>query len=423
MTAPTKDFTAIARHLFQIAVEQANPARALRAALQQTPLPFLPAGGRTLVLALGKAAVPMMRCALAHVPAVQRALAITNRENASLIEGAELICGAHPIPDASSAYAGRAIVDLAKAAGPRDRLIVLLSGGASALAVVPAAGLPLQDKITAWGLLLRSGMDIAQMNLIRQHLSDLKGGGLARHAAPASVISFVLSDVIGNDLRAIASGPTASALGSRAQACALLRQAGLWQELPASVRSHLAQDTPYAAQAPATHVLIGSNRQSLDAMAQAARRLMPTKVISECLTGDVAHAAEMIVAAAQKAAAGAPVALLAGGETTVRITGKGQGGRNQELALRVALLAQGRLPRGWVFLSGGTDGRDGPTDSAGGLVDAQVVPRIRAAGANPEALLANNDSYTALHLGQGQLITGATGTNVADMQVMLLPGP
>ena len=409
-----------AKTLFQAAVDRADPAQALRTQLASAPLPALPEGGKNVLLSIGKAAVPMMREALQLIPGAAQALAITNPENHTEIPGATVICGAHPVPDETSAAAGRAAIELARSLGPNDRLIALISGGGSALMVAPAPGLALADKAAVNKLLLASGLEINEMNLIRQQLSDTKGGGLLRHAAPAQVQAYILSDVIGDDLRAIASGPTVAPIGTRAEARKIMQRTGIWDSAPEAVRAHLsaaeaAQDTPSAA----SNTLIGSNRHSLKAMMAAAAEDWSPKLVSHRLVGDVAEAAETILNAAELAPQDKPVALIFGGETTVQLTGTGLGGRNQELALRVAKLGAERLNGDWLFLSGGTDGRDGPTDAAGGIATPATWGAIRAAGQDPDALLANNDSYAALKAADALLMTGGTGTNVADVQVFL----
>jgi len=286
---------------------------------------------------------------------------------------------------------------------------VLVSGGGSALLPAPVDGLSLEQKADVSRLLLGAGVDIVAMNAVRQHLSRLKGGGLLRHAAPAPVTALILSDVIGDDLRAIASGPTVAPILPRTEVIAMLKERGLWDKLPDAARTALGraeQDTPVQ---EADNRLIGSNRKSLDAMARA----MPdAQILSDALTGDVEQAAQRIVDAVDQAVSLA----LFGGETTVQLRGDGRGGRNQELALRVAVALDGRA--GWRFLSAGTDGRDGPTDAAGAIVDGETCARIRAAGGDVAALLGNNDSYAALELAGDLLITGGTGTNVADLQIL-----
>jgi hydroxypyruvate reductase len=412
------DLRAVALRLFQVAVAAADPAGALRRALALHPVSPPDAGGTYILIAVGKAAVPMAEAAIAVLrDAPIRALVVTNYENARDVAGATVMASGHPVPDENGEKAGQAVADLLETAGKRDRVIALISGGGSALLPAPAPGLTLEDKAAVNRLLLANGFEITEINLIRQQLSRLKGGGMLRLAAPAPVTSFILSDVIGDDLRTIASGPTVAPLGTRADARDLLTARGLWDDLPAPVRANLEAAEPHCApSAPARNHLIGSNRVSLVAVTAACG---PTAQISnDRLVGDVEAAAAEIITAATSALR-ARACLVFGGKTTVTLRGKGKGGRNQELALRVAM-AMPDLGRDWAFLSGGTDGRDGPTDAAGGVVDVGTVERIRLAGGDPAALLAQNDSNRALALADDLLVTGATGTNVADVQILML---
>lgn len=409
-----------ARALFDSAVARADPALALRETLRSTPLLPRSDGGQDYLLALGKAAVPMMKEMLQHIPEPRQALVVTNPENLGTLPGVRVLAGSHPVPDQASADAGAAVIDFLSQTTEQDRVIVLVSGGGSALMVAPAAGVSLADKAAVNAALLASGLEINEMNLVRQQLSDLKGGGLLHHAAPAPVQAYILSDVIGDDLRAIASGPTASPLGDKTAARAILQQAAIWDDLPASVRTHLTA-SPVEAQLPEAHnALIGSNRHSLAAMMERAATLgWQPQLVSDHLVGDVAEAVETILQAAKNAPLDQPVALIFGGETTVRLRGDGRGGRNQEMALRMAHRGATELSGDWLFLSGGTDGRDGPTDAAGGIATPQTWADISKTGVDPGALLANNDSYAALKAAEALLICGGTGTNVADVQVFL----
>ena len=417
------DLRATVRALFDRAVQAADPAGALARQLNSVPLPRPDEGGRTLLIAVGKAAPAMISEALQHVAGPVRAICVTYHENeATLPDSVEMHRTGHPVPDAAGLAAGQSVIDALNAAGRNDQVIALISGGGSALLPAPAPGLTLEDKIAVNRLLLESGLDITQMNLVRQHLSQLKGGGMVRLALPAPVTAYILSDVIGDDLRAIASGPTVGPIGTPREAAEVLHNAGVWERLPNAVRTHL-ETTPAPPETPqVVNRLIGSNRHSLKAMAALAAQSMSARVISHRLTGDVAQAAQIILDAGCQAPNRKTQALLFGGETTVRLVGDGLGGRNQELALRVAIGATARnMPPGWVFLSGGTDGRDGPTDAAGGIVDAGTFRRIADAGGDAETLLANNDSNRALRLAGDLLLTGPTGTNVADVQVLLIP--
>jgi hydroxypyruvate reductase len=385
--------------IFMAGVRRADPSEAVRGAVSGMAPP-------DAIWALGKAAVPMARAAMAAWPG-RSCLVVTNPENAAALPGARVIVGGHPVPDAGSVAGGDALMAAAAALGAGERALVLVSGGASALAVVPVAGVTASDKAALSRRLLLAGLDIRAMNLVRQNLSRLKGGGLARAAAPGRIDALVLSDVVGDDPAVIASGPTVAPLGGPDAAVAVLRDAGLWDDVPASVRAALRRPAP-GPPPEAGWRLIGSNRMSVEAMAHAA----PGAIVDPApLEGDVAEAASRIAGAA------APGTRLWGGETTVRVRGGGRGGRNQELALRVALALRG-LERPWSFLSAGTDGRDGPTDAAGAVVDDGTLERIAAAGLDVEALLARNDSYPALAAAGDLLITGGTGTNVADLQVL-----
>lgn len=397
--------------LFQVAVKAADPAGAVARALQAEPI--APFTGKLVVLALGKAACAMMEEALRHLPPPTRAIAVTNAENARDVDGVDMMIGEHPVPSSGSAAAGAALLDAVAGLGPEDQVLALISGGGSALAIAPVAGISLEEKQKANGVLLGSGLDINQMNLVRQCLSRIKGGGLLAAANPAQLRALILSDVIGDDLRVVASGPTVGRVGTAAQAREVLHKAGVWNDMPEAVRLHLEQDSEVEPVRAARNRIVGSNRVSLDAMAAACSA---ARIVADDLTGDVVDAAARILQA-MKASDGAQT-LIFGGETTVRIKGDGLGGRNQELALRVALGAQ-HLDGDWVFLSGGTDGRDGPTDAAGGLVDRGTIKRMQAAGLDPQAILDNNDSYHGLQAAGDLLTVGGTGTNVADVQLFL----
>lgn len=414
----TTELRAEALRIWQAGVAAADPRRAvtdaladpaLRARLRPGP------GGALVIVAVGKAA-RAMAAAAQRVLDPARVIVVTNAGNDAALPGAEVLTAGHPVPDAGGAAAAERVIALAQGLGAGDRLLALISGGGSAMLPAPAEGLGLADKAAVNRLLLASGADIVTTNLVRQQVSRLKGGGLLRMAAPAPVTALILSDVIGDDLRAIASGPTVAPIGSRADARAVLHQLGLWDRLPAPVRRHLDAPLPPAdaADLPAPeNRLVGSNAISLAAMAAAGA--VP---VDPPLTGDVACAAARVIAAAQAVPPGRALAF--GGETTVRVTGAGLGGRNQELALRVAMLAEAAgLAGPWVFLAGGSDGRDGPTNAAGGVVDGGSLARMRAAGVDPAALLAANDSHAALAAAADLVLTGATGTNVADLAVFL----
>jgi glycerate 2-kinase len=388
------------------------------------------------VIAFGKAACAMAKAAKEVIPArlLVRCIAVTNDDNVTVMEGIEVLAASHPLPDERGFAAAKICADTAKATQQDEWVLVLISGGGSALLPYPVDTVSLQDKITTTDLLLASGATINQMNCVRKHLSQLKGGGLAKLAHPADVHALILSDVLGDDISSIASGPTIADNTTYAKALAILESKHLVDKVPASVRQHLERgrdgniaETPKSGDgvfARVSHTLIGSNTLSVQAVMQATQANgYQTLLYSNHLCGEARDEAEKLVLFAKKAILliTEPLAIVAGGETTVTLKGDGRGGRNQEMALAFAVRAQQRgLAGNWVFLSGGTDGRDGPTDAAGGMVDSGTIARMVAAGIKPSQLLANNDSYPALNATHDLLMTGATGTNVADLQILLI---
>ena len=414
----------LASALFEAGVAAADPRLVLEKTFEETPLEPL-REGRYLIIALGKAAGAMAQTCLKALPddTPYKCIVITNYENDAPIEGATCFASGHPVPDENGQKAGKAIMDLLATTTENDRVLVLISGGGSALVPAPLPGLTLADKIAVNKILLANGYNIHEMNVVRQSLSLLKGGGLSQLAFPAPVNSYILSDVVGDDLSVIASGPTNPPLGGKKDALALFEAKGLTDKLPPAVRSALeAEDNENQKDlSNTTNLLIGSNRLSLDAILDSLPMGWRGLILDDLLEGDVEEVAPLLLEAVRDAPQGQKSVYIWGGETTVTLKGDGKGGRNQELALRFAAANEANPLEGdWVFLSGGTDGRDGPTDSAGGLVDAETLHRIRQAGEKPEALLANNDSYKALEIAGDHLMIGATGTNVADIQICLV---
>lgn len=270
----------------------------------------------------------------------------------------------------------------------------------------------LADKQAVNRLLLASDADIAQVNPIRQGLSRLKGGGWLR-LSRAPVAALILSDVPGDDLRVIASGPTVAPVGTRAEAADLARRLGIWERMSDVARAVLRQPQDRRALPPARNILIGSNALSVAAMVAAGADPAPLP-----LAGDVQDCARAIWVLAPGLRPGQALAF--GGKTTVRLVGDGMGGRNQELALRLALLAEAQpVNFGWAFVAVGSDGRDGPGEAAGGLVGPGTPAAIRAGGIDPAAALARNNSTPALAAGDALVAAGATGTNVADLAVLV----
>jgi glycerate 2-kinase len=385
------------------------------------------------VIAAGKAAAPMVaafveRCATP----VAAAMAVATHQPAALPAGVEWHEASHPVPDARSVAAGRRALGLAQGVAPDETLVILLSGGASALLACPLEGLTLEDKQHTAAIMMAAGADITALNTVRKHLSALKGGRLAARCA-GTTVTLAVSDVVGDDLSVIGSGPGVPDATTWADALAMLQQyGGVGRHRPAvldacarGVRGDL-PDTPppgHRSLARSRALLAGGAREALDGARQAAARLGYHVVVRETrVTGEARHvAADWLEEAARTARDSTrPLCVLSAGETTVRVTGKGRGGRNQEFALALAPLI-GRCGGAAVFASVGTDGIDGPTDAAGALVDPTTLDRAAAAGLGPPpGYLDANDSY-AYFAALGDLIrTGPTDTNVGDVQVMLI---
>lgn len=414
-----------AEAFFRAGVRAADPAAAIEAALS-AQREALTAARRIVLVAFGKAAVPMVRAAMPFVAGkLKDALALTNYENAVAVEGVEVFAAGHPIPDGNGVRGAGEIASAVASVGEGELALVLVSGGGSALLCAPAEGVSLADKISLNAALIRSGADITEINTVRSMVSRLKGGRLARLAHRGRLLALVLSDVPGDDLATIASGPTVPSRATAASAIAILKKYALLDTLPEGMAKHLedvAPDEDLAADIPhARSLIVGSNRLSIEAAERAAHAAgYATLPGHTWLKGDVSAAATDLHAMAARAGDGR-IAIVSGGEPVVMLTGGGKGGRNQELALRFALAGEAApLDRPWAFLSGGTDGRDGPTDAAGAVVDRATPARMRAAGMDIAARLAENDSNPILEASGDLLVTGATGTNVADIQIILL---
>jgi glycerate 2-kinase len=340
----------------------------------------------------------------------------------------------HPIPDAAGVRGAEAIMQLAERAGADDLVFCLLSGGGSALLPLPSPGISLAEKQQVTGLLLECGASIDEINVIRKHLSRLKGGQLARAVAPATLVTLVLSDVVGDPLDSIASGPTVPDPSTYRDCLDLLARYDLLERLPVSVRTHLRQgevgahpETPKpgaAIFARGQTVIVGNNRTALQAARAAAAALgYTTLVLSSRIQGETRHIARMHAAIAQEMVhhgepLAPPACVISGGETTVTIRGDGTGGRNQEFALAAALDIAGLASV--VVLSAGTDGTDGPTDAAGAIADGTTVARARKRGLDPRQFLRRNDAYHFFTALDDLLITGPTGTNVMDVHLVLV---
>jgi hydroxypyruvate reductase len=430
-----------AASILSTGLRAADPRRLVRASLARDGPRLRIAGrpynvpGRCVVAAAGKAASQMAAAAEQALGArLDVALAVDSAATIALHRTRLLLAG-HPVPDARGLAAADELEALARGLGVDDLLIVLLSGGASALLPAPVPGVALADKAEMTRQLLRAGATIGEINTVRKHLSRLKGGGLAAAAAPARVACLVLSDVVGDDLSTIASGPTVPDPTTYAEALAVLARHGLAASAPAPVRRHLERgargehpETPKAGDPLFGQVwtrIVGSNRLSLAAAAGEARRqgLRPL-VLTSRLEGEAREVARVLSAILRGCVedgrpAAPPVCLLAGGETTVTVRGQGQGGRNQELATAAARpLASFPVPA--VLAALATDGVDGIGGAAGGVVDDQTLRRAAQLGLAPvETFLGENDSRAFLAPLGDLIVTGPTGTNVVDLTVLL----
>jgi hydroxypyruvate reductase len=318
----------------------------------------------------------------------------------------------HPIPDGRGVEGARRIAEIARDAGRRDLLICVISGGASALMPLPAPGITLARKKEITRRLLASGANIHEINTVRKHMSAIKGGHLAALANPATVIALILSDVIGDDLSAIGSGPTAPDSTTCADAAGVLTRYGI----PAPPLT----ETPKGP-SRAQNLIVGSNRQSIDAAAQKARELgYRPVVLSTTIDGETRDIARMHAALVREAIARGHrrICFLSGGETTVTIRGRGLGGRNQEFVLAAAIALE--RTSGATIFSAGTDGIDGPTDAAGAVADSSTLLRACALKLDPQSFLDQNDSYRFFEQAGGLIKTGPTGTNVMDVRILLL---
>jgi len=341
----------------------------------------------------------------------------------------------HPLPDKNGMRGTEEIINLIKNADEKTLVVCLISGGGSALLVAPHEGISLDEKQQITEMLLMAGADINELNAVRKHISAVKGGHLAELACPARILSLILSDVIGDRLDVIASGPTAPDKTTFGDAHKVLEKYKLLDRIPESVRcviedgiNGLIPDTPKEGNplfSGVENIIIGSNRIALTAAKQKAEEFgFGAEIISSELQGEARETGKWLAEKAKdfkesmKQGSKTSRCLISGGETTVTVKGKGLGGRNMELALAFAIGIDGI--DGITLLSAGTDGTDGPTDAAGAIVDGKTVETARTAGLDPEVYLNNNDSYTFFKKIDDLLITGPTGTNVMDVQIMVI---
>ncbi len=437
--------------VLEAALSAVDPAIAVERALRRRGADLrvgdqrydLDAFRRILILGAGKAGTPMAQAAAAILgDRIAGGLVVVKTEHGGPCRHVEIVEAAHPVPDEAGVAAGERILALAESAGPDDLVITLLSGGGSALLVAPAAGISLRELQAMTDALLASGATINEINCLRKHCSRIKGGQLARAVQPATLITLVLSDVVGSPLDVIASGPTVADSSTWQDAWAIVQRYELAAKLPASIITRLKSglagqlpDTPKATDPAfdATRTLIiGDNRVAALAAAQAATDLgFNTRLLTTYLEGEAVQAARFAVALAREVrASGHPLAppacLILGGETTVQLGAHpGRGGRNQTLALAAALAldALGDEAAGITIVSLATDGTDGPTDSAGALADGLTVRRGARAGLDAAAHLRADDAYPFLAATHDLLLTGPTQTNVNDLTFIFVDNP
>ncbi|HVT94730.1 MAG TPA: glycerate kinase [Bryobacteraceae bacterium] len=390
---------------------------------------------RIFVSGAGKAAVPMAR-AIEELLGKRIAAGSVNTKygHGGKLRRIDVVECAHPVPDSSGVEGTRRLMDIARSAGRDDLLICLISGGASALTPAPAAPVTLTGKQRTTELLLRSGAGIHEINTVRKHLSEFKGGQLARLAAPATVLSLLLSDVTGDDLDVIGSGPTVPDRSTFEDAVEVMRRRGIWKRIPAGVRARLEQglagkiaETPKPGSPifrRVRNIVVGSNRQAIAAAQREAKELgYHAMILSSVMEGEAREVAGVHAAIAKEILASGhplrrPACVISGGETTVTLRGHGKGGRNQEFVLSAAAAIAGL--RGVAILSGGTDGTDGPTDAAGAIATGSTIERASAAGLDWRTSLDRNDSYHFFDPLGDLIRTGPTRTNVMDVRVILV---
>ncbi|MET3927019.1 glycerate kinase [Devosia sp. 2618] len=408
--------------LFRRAVATAQPA--LGISLNLPPKPR----GRTIVVGAGKASAQMARAFEQAWDGPLSGIVVTRYGYSEACEQIEIVEAAHPVPDEAGFLAARRIMETVSGLSPDDLVVALISGGGSSLLPAPAPGLTLHDEQVINKTLLASGAPISVMNMIRNQFSTIKGGRLAARCAPARVATLVVSDVPADDPAVVASGPTLPLFGTRELA---RKYASLYRlELPPNAANLLAGEenlapTPHdAAFASNTIRTIASAGLSLEAAAAEARRQgVEAVILSDSMEGEARDVAQVHAAMAREIVLRdrpftKPVVLLSGGETTVTLRGKGRGGRNTEFLLSLASIIDGMA--GVSAVAADTDGIDGSEDNAGAFVDGTTATRLRKAGIDPLAALANNDAYSAFEAIGDLLVTGPTGTNVNDFRAILI---
>ena len=416
------DKSNLLEQLFRAAVAAADPKHCVA--------PYLPArpDGRTIVIGAGKASAAMARAVEDHWEGDLEGLVVTRYGHGVPCERIEIVEAAHPVPDEAGLAAAARMVELVSDLSPDDLVLCLISGGGSALLTAPAAGISLDDKQDLNRQLLASGAVITEMNCVRKHLSAIKGGRLAAAAAPARVVSLLISDIPGDDPAAVASGPTVADPTTVGEARAIIEKYKL--RLTPSMEAFLSSDAaetpkpgdPSLARAE-THMIATPGMAIAAAAALAREHGYNVHVLGDAVEGESrdvgkAHAEIALAVAEGRGPVSAPAAILSGGETTVTLRGRGRGGPNAEYALGLAIALDGRA--GINAMAGDTDGIDGSEDNAGAMVTPDILARGAAAGVDAAERLADNDAYGFFEAVDGLLMTGPTLTNVNDFRVILV---
>jgi hydroxypyruvate reductase len=422
----TRDAADLLQAMFAAARQAADPAICVPSHLPPPPR------GRTVVVGAGKAAASMAQAVERHWPKDRLddldGIVVTRYGHDVPCERIVVVEAAHPVPDSAGEKAAALILQKVRGLGPDDLVLCLISGGGSALLALPAPGLTLADKQAVNQALLKSGATIAEMNCLRKHLSAIKGGRLAAAAAPAPLVSLLISDVPGDDPAVIASGPTVPDPTSFADAIAVIEKYGI--QPPAAVLKHLKagkDETPKpgdAVFAQTKTVMIATPQMALEAAAEVARAAGITPLIlGDAIEGEAREVATVMAGIARQVRrhgqpGTAPCVLLSGGETTVTLRGKGRGGRNAEFLTALAVALDGA--DGIYALAADTDGIDGSEDNAGALLAPDSIARAEMKGIDVKACLANNDGYGFFQAAGGLLMTGPTLTNVNDFRAILI---
>jgi glycerate 2-kinase len=430
----------ILEQIYTAAIQAVDPEKAVARYFQEKK-PDLSGFRRIFLAGFGKAGFPMARAVETYLgDRLHQGIIIVKDGHGGTLNTTKIIEASHPDPDARGMEGARSLVDmLASETTSGDLVIVVISGGGSALLPLPAKGISLEDKQKTTGVLLSCGAEIQEINAIRKHISSIKGGQLLRFVNGASVLALILSDVIGDDLPSIASGPAVADPTTYQDCLDIIEFYGIRKTLPKSVYHHLVKGREQGGNSPqetlkpeefpgdrVQNIIIANNRQALEAAADEAERLgFSPLILSSSLSGDTGDLARFHVALADEIfSSGNPIAppccLISGGESTVRLKGTGKGGRNMEFALECASSLDKWKSKPVLFASIGTDGTDGPTDAAGARVSINTLERARELNLSIKDHLSRNDSYNFFKSLENLIITGPTRTNVMDLHIVLI---